>query len=63
MIEEATASAGGGNELVVTRAAAEEVAEFIVFSAEPVCRVMLLESVHTSDPSFDPAMILFESIV
>ena len=49
--------------LVVTGAAAEEVAEFIIFSAEPVCRVMLLEAAHTSDPSFDPAMILLKSIV
>ena len=36
---------------------------FIVFSAEPVGRVMLLEAAHTSDPSVDPAMVLFESII
>jgi hypothetical protein len=24
---------------------------------------MLLEAAHTSDPSFDPAMVLFKSIV
>jgi hypothetical protein len=47
----------------VTRAAAEEVAEFIILAAEPVCRVMLLEAAHTSDPPFDPAMVLFKSIV
>jgi hypothetical protein len=45
MIEEATAAAGGRNILVVTRAAAEEVAEFIILAAEPVCRVMLLEAI------------------
>jgi hypothetical protein len=63
MVEEATASAGGGNVLIVMGATAEEVAEFFVLSAEPVCRVMLLEAAHTSDPSFDPAMVLFQSIV
>jgi hypothetical protein len=62
MIEEATA-AGGRNILVVTRAAAEEIAEFIILAAESVCRVMLLEAAHTSDPPFDPAMVLFKSIV
>jgi hypothetical protein len=49
--------------LVVAGSAAEEVTEFIVLSAEPVGRVMLLEAAHTPDPSFDPAMILFKSIV
>jgi hypothetical protein len=24
---------------------------------------MLLEAAHTSDPSFDPAMVLFQSII
>ncbi len=61
--EEATASAGCWNVLVVTGSAAEEVAEFIVLSAEPLGRVMLLEATHTSDPSFDPAMVLFKSII
>ena len=63
MMEEVTASTGCRNVLVVTGSAAEEVAEFIVLSAEPVCRVMLLEAAHTSDPSFDPAMVLFKSII
>ena len=55
---------GCWNVLVVAGSTAEEVAEFIVLSAaEPVCRVMLLEAAHTSDPSFDPAMVLFKSIV
>jgi hypothetical protein len=49
--------------LVVAGSAAEEVTKFIVLSAEPVGRVMLLEAAHTSDPSFDPAMVLFKSIV
>jgi hypothetical protein len=49
--------------MVVTRSAAEEVAEFVMLSAEPVRRVMLLKAAHTSDPSLDPAMILFKSII
>src|SRR5215472_12210559 len=62
-MEKATASAGCWNVLVMTGSAAEEVAEFIVLSAEPVCRVMLLEAAHTSDPSLDSAMVLFKSII
>ena len=62
-MEKATASAGCWDVLVVTGSAAEEVAEFSVFSAEPVCRVMLLEAAHTSDPSLDSAMVLFKSII
>ena len=46
-----------------TGSPAEEIAQFIVLSSEPVCRVMLLEAAPTSDPSFDPAMVLFQSIV
>ena len=63
VVEKATASAACWNVLVVTGSAAKEVAEFIVLSAESVCRVMLLESAHTSDPSFDPAMVLFKAII
>jgi hypothetical protein len=62
-MEEVTASTGCGNVLVVMGSAAEEVAEFIVLSAEPVGRAMLLEAAHTSDPSLDPTMVLFKSIV
>ena len=49
--------------MIVTGSAAEEVTEFIVLSAEPIGRVMLLEAAHTSDPSLDPAMVLFKSII
>src|SRR5215471_21365396 len=62
-MEKATASAGCWDVLVGTGSAAEEVAEFIVLSAEPVCRIMLLEAAHTSDPSLDSAMVLFKSII
>ena len=62
-MEEVTASTGCRNVLVVTGSAAEEVAEFIILSAKSVCRFMLLEAAHTSDASFDPAMVLFKSIV
>ena len=34
-----------------------------MLSAEPVGRVMLLEAAHTSDPSLDPSMVLFKSII
>ena len=61
--EEATAPAGCWNVLIVAGSAAEEVAKFVVLAAEPVGRVMLLEAAHTSDPSLDPAMVLFESII
>ena len=50
VMEEVTAPVGCRNVLVVTGSAAEEVAEFIVLSAEPVGRAMLLEAAHTSDP-------------
>jgi hypothetical protein len=49
--------------MVVMGSTAEKVAEFIVLSAEPVCCVMLLEGAHTSDPSLDPVIVLFKSIV
>ena len=58
-----TASAGCLNVLVVTGSAAEEVAEFIMLSAEPVGPIMLFEAAHTSDPSFDPSVILLKSII
>jgi hypothetical protein len=49
-MEKATASAGCWNVLAMTGSAAEDVVEFIVLAAESVCRVMLLEPAHTSDP-------------
>jgi hypothetical protein len=61
--KEATAPMGCWNVLVVTGSAAEEVAEFIVLAAEPIGCVMLLEASHTSDASFDPAMVLLKSII
>jgi hypothetical protein len=47
----------------MTGPAAEEVAELVVFSAEPIGRIMFFEAPHTSDSSFDPAMVLFKSII
>ena len=49
--------------MVGAGSATEKVAEFIVLSAESVRRVVLLEAAHISDPSLDPAMVLFKSIV
>ena len=57
VVEKVTASPGCRNVLVVTGPAAEEVSKFIVLSAEPVGRAMLLEAAHTLDPSLDPAMV------
>jgi hypothetical protein len=34
-----------------------------VLSADSVCGVMLLEAAQTSDPPFDPAMVLFKPII
>jgi hypothetical protein len=59
-MEKATAAAVCWNVSVVTGTAAEEVAEFIVLTAESVCRIMLLEAAHTSDPPSDPATVLFK---
>ena len=49
--------------LVVTGSAAKEVTQFIVLAAKTVGRTMLFEAAHALDPSFDPAMVLFKSIV
>jgi hypothetical protein len=48
--------------LIVTGAGTQEVAEFIMLSAEAIRRVMILEAEHTSDASFDAAVILFEPV-
>jgi hypothetical protein len=61
--KEATAPVGCWNVLVVAGSAAEEVAEFIVFAAEAAGRIGLFEAAHTSDPTLDSAMVLFNSII
>src|SRR5262249_27228228 len=38
-------------------------AKLVILSAEAICRVMLLEAVHTSDVPLDPAMVLLKSII
>jgi hypothetical protein len=63
MMEEVAASTGCRNVLIVMGSAAEGITEFVVLSAEPVCRTMLLEAAYTSDPPLDPAMVLFKSII
>ncbi|HKD74662.1 MAG TPA: hypothetical protein VKB76_04175 [Ktedonobacterales bacterium] len=63
MMEEATTPMGCWNVLVVAGSATEEVAEFVMLTAEPVGRVMFLETAHTSDPPLDPANVLFKSIM
>ena len=54
---------GCWNVLVVAGSAAEEVTEFVMLAAEPAGCVSFLEAAHTSDPSLDPTMVLFKSIV
>jgi hypothetical protein len=44
----------------MTGSAAKEIAKFIVLAAKAVGRTMFFEATHTSDPSFNPAMILFQ---
>jgi hypothetical protein len=63
MMEKVTAPMVCWNVLVMAGSAAEEVAEFVMLAAKPVCRVMCLEAAHTSDPPFDPTMVLFKSVV
>jgi hypothetical protein len=44
-------------------AGTEEITKFIMLATEAVGRVMSPEAPHTSDPSFDAAMILFKAVV
>ena len=60
---ETGATERGGDNLVVTTAGAEEVAEFAMLTTEAAGIVMVLEAPHTSDPALDAAMILFKTIV
>ena len=52
--KEAESEAGSGDWLTGTIVGSEEVAEFIVFAAKAVGRIVLFEAAHTSDSSFDP---------
>ncbi len=63
MVEEATTPVGCWNVLVVARSGTEEAAEFVMLAAESIGRIMCLEAAHTSDPSFNPTMVLFKSII
>jgi hypothetical protein len=56
-------TAVGGNRLVVTGAETEKGAEFVVSSAEPIGGTESLEAPHTSDPTFQTAMILIEPVI
>jgi len=57
------ASAAGGNMLAVASAGMEVVTQFIVASTEPCGRAEALEAAHTSDSTFDAAMILLRSVL
>jgi hypothetical protein len=56
-------TAVGGNRLVVTGAETEKGAEFVVSSAEPIGGTESLEAPHTSDPTFQAAMILLKPVI
>jgi hypothetical protein len=60
-VEQATAV--GRDRLVVAGAGAEEVAQLVVASAEPLRRGEALEAAHASDAAFDAAAVLFQAIV
>jgi hypothetical protein len=60
---ESIATERGGDDLLVTTARTEEIAEFTMLVTGAVGRTMDLEAAHTSGPSFDAAMVLFNAIV
>ena len=60
-VEQATTA--GGDVLVVAGTEAEEGAELVVASAEPLRRSEALEPPHTSDAAFDAAVILLKPVV
>jgi hypothetical protein len=61
---ESDVSTDGRDVLVVQGDRLREVAEFVVLSAESVCRVMLLEvPQHRIRLRLDPAMVLLQAII
>ncbi len=60
---ETGAAEGGRDDLIVTTAGAEEVAEFAMLPTEAGSGIVALEAAHTSDPVFDATMVLFKTIV
>jgi len=56
-------TAVGGDRLVVAGLEAEEVAEFVIASKEPLRRIEALEGAHTSYAAFNAPMILFQSVI
>lgn len=53
----------GGDMLAVKGTDAQEVAKLIMATTEPGGRHEASEAAHTSYPSLDPAMVLFQSVV
>jgi hypothetical protein len=47
----------------MTTAGAKEIAEFTMLATEAGSGIRALEAAHTSDRTFDPAMILFKTVV
>jgi hypothetical protein len=63
VFDEARAAEGGRNDLVVTAARTEEIAEFTMFTTEAVGRGVALKSAHTSDSPFDAPKVLFKAVI
>src|SRR5271156_741427 len=61
MLEQTAAT--GGDRLVVAGGETAEVAKLVVASTEPCGRIEALEAAHTSDATFDAAVILLKAIV
>jgi hypothetical protein len=47
----------------VTAVETQEMAEFTMLATEAIGSLVVLEAPPTSDPSFDPAMILFDAVI
>jgi len=56
-------TAVGGDMLVVPGAEAEEVAELVMASAEPLGGAEALEAAHASHAASDAAVVLFQAVV
>src|SRR5690349_14363018 len=61
--EELESAAVGGNVLMMARARAEEVAQFIVSPAEPGGGSGALEALHGPVATFDAAVVLLQPVV
>jgi hypothetical protein len=47
----------------VTAVETQEMAEFTMLATEAIGSLVALEALHTSDPTFNPSMILFDVVI